>query len=712
MGFFDSIIDENVIPIQKPKITRFRKDSLAYASSDINKKIDKTEDETLIKSIEADAWVYSAVYKLATSVARLPFKIFNIENDGSLLDITREPEFRVFINPNPWFTRFDFWEATTVYLESVGRCFWELVRDNSNNINEMYPLKPSQMEPVKDRKKFIVGWKYTLANGKVIDFEVEEVVFLRYFDPDNPYQGLSPLKAGANSVAIDIFSQSYSLDFFKNSGRPDGILTYDSELNDDDYDRIRTNWDKSHSTAGGKGHRVAIVEQGMDYKSIATTQKDADFIKQRKLSRDEILAVFGVPPATVGVFESAIKANAEVQERMFWTETMIPKLIKMAEMVRLAMKPMLDASPKYDFNRIFTSFDTSQVHILMEALREHEDKLIEHVKNGSMSRNEARQILNAMYGNVITLKDFDGGNKILLPNNVENEIGETSPTEAELNKSELKLIKQEEVEIEIPLAFTIESVAALEVLDVKPMLVKTSVASNERVRRIVSDGLNQGLDIKDMQDQIFDEFKSSGDFSINRTTTIARTETTQTANVATLDSYKQSKVVEEKEWLTSRDLKVRPATKFDKGDHRILDGESVKLDATFSNGLMYPGDQSGAPEENVNCRCTMLSKNIPGTPTPLATSSDNQIIKVVLWKKFVNETERFEKQIQQLFLNMFEDIGNRYIQRLNDFSINKNTIDLILLDNNAVAVEMEKRYRPLKEAIMKEYGQIQLSKLR
>lgn len=39
--------------------------------------------------------------------------------------------------------------------------------------------------------------------------------------------------------------------------------------------------------------------------------------------------------------------------------------------------------------------------------------------------------------------------------------------------------------------------------------------------------------------------------------------------------------------------------------HRAIAGEIRELDDKFSNGLMYPGDPDGRPEEVYNCRCTM-----------------------------------------------------------------------------------------------------------
>lgn len=40
--------------------------------------------------------------------------------------------------------------------------------------------------------------------------------------------------------------------------------------------------------------------------------------------------------------------------------------------------------------------------------------------------------------------------------------------------------------------------------------------------------------------------------------------------------------------------------------HEDMDGEVVPKDEPFSNGLMYPGDPDGDPEEVINCGCDMV----------------------------------------------------------------------------------------------------------
>lgn len=48
-------------------------------------------------------------------------------------------------------------------------------------------------------------------------------------------------------------------------------------------------------------------------------------------------------------------------------------------------------------------------------------------------------------------------------------------------------------------------------------------------------------------------------------------------------------------------------------EHEAMDGETVPIDALFSNGLRWPGDPSGGPEDNAQCNCRL--EYAPGTPS-------------------------------------------------------------------------------------------------
>lgn len=82
----------------------------------------------------------------------------------------------------------------------------------------------------------------------------------------------------------------------------------------------------------------------------------------------------------------------------------------------------------------------------------------------------------------------------------------------------------------------------------------------------------------------------------------ARTAMTSAHSLGKLKGYERAAgmgIDVEKQWLAALDSRTR-------GSHRHLDGEVVKLDAEFSNGLKYPGDPDGPGSEIYNCRCTLV----------------------------------------------------------------------------------------------------------
>lgn len=82
----------------------------------------------------------------------------------------------------------------------------------------------------------------------------------------------------------------------------------------------------------------------------------------------------------------------------------------------------------------------------------------------------------------------------------------------------------------------------------------------------------------------------------------ARTAITSAHSLGKLKGYERAAdmgIDVDKQWLAALDSRTR-------GSHRHLDGETVKLDAEFSNGLKYPGDPDGPASEVYNCRCTLV----------------------------------------------------------------------------------------------------------
>ena len=92
---------------------------------------------------------------------------------------------------------------------------------------------------------------------------------------------------------------------------------------------------------------------------------------------------------------------------------------------------------------------------------------------------------------------------------------------------------------------------------------------------------------------------------MNKTQAIrsARTIVTGAENKGRQDSYARAEadgIILQKEWLSTNDGRTRHS-------HAVLDGAIVDQNKKFDNGLMFPGDPNGRPEETWNCRCTVAA---------------------------------------------------------------------------------------------------------
>lgn len=119
------------------------------------------------------------------------------------------------------------------------------------------------------------------------------------------------------------------------------------------------------------------------------------------------------------------------------------------------------------------------------------------------------------------------------------------------------------------------------------------------IREQLKQGELVGEGIPELCDRIGQYFDDMQGYRVER---IARTEVIGASNNAALMGYKQSGVVEKKEWLTAIDGKERPW-------HAEADGQVVGVDEKFIVGgeeMDCPGDSGASAENVVSCRCTVL----------------------------------------------------------------------------------------------------------
>jgi len=135
---------------------------------------------------------------------------------------------------------------------------------------------------------------------------------------------------------------------------------------------------------------------------------------------------------------------------------------------------------------------------------------------------------------------------------------------------------------------------------------KITETTKEWIRGEIRLGIDAGESSKEIAKRIKDRYESwanpaDSDITMTRAMTIARTESHAAVHYGHRQGARQASdewgLELTKEWIAARDGRVRDS-------HDAIDGETHKMDESYSNGLMYPGDPSGPPEEVINCRCT------------------------------------------------------------------------------------------------------------
>ena len=123
------------------------------------------------------------------------------------------------------------------------------------------------------------------------------------------------------------------------------------------------------------------------------------------------------------------------------------------------------------------------------------------------------------------------------------------------------------------------------------MMASTFISLRMSLRNAISENLSQN-EMKDVIGKILDQ-------NHTKARLIARTESMRTANVGIFAATVQDNEVQGYEWVAVMDRVTRE-------HHARVNGERIEKGGYFSNGLQYPLDPNGLPEEVCNCRCIAI----------------------------------------------------------------------------------------------------------
>lgn len=645
--------------------------TIGFVKSDVG--VEPVTNKSFLEAYANVGTVHTALRRIALDSASVPLRIYRRAkgkgSDPQLLDPFSDPIARVFERPNPRQGRTVFWTKFHLYLQASGDSF--LLGDRGGDGLTGVPkffwlLRPDWTEPVPGEGASIARYDYYPGGQgwltKPIPYRPNEVYQAQLPNLTNEYRGLSTLIPAKPHGELEASATEHWKTFFKNGARTGTTLETDAPLTAQQVDEWTDFYEKKHSKIRNFW-KFLLLPHGLKRKADDLNPKDADFVNQFELTREQQLSICAVPPALVGVFKYANYANAEAQIRIYWENTIIPILEILQQDLTWTVLPW------FGRDDLFAQFDLDAVAALQDA---QFARIKTRLDSGMLTFNAGRQIVGqprivggdvAIYAGQFTpigaevrtgqnpvggrsaRKWIDDGERSAirkgaaatlapyereataafseyltnqgerLASRVAHAKAAKLPSADDVWDDELEVGKADHLILKVTAkivrdrgqqaAEAVDEAAEFIVSDpaVAAFLEDNAAAQarnlSDTARAALRELISAANDENMTTQELANAIREDFAFSGARASRIARTETGRAYNAATSLAWKQMPEVVE-----SKEW-VTAGDERVRDSHAELDGQIVPIDESFGNGGDYPGDPSLPPEESINCRCTM-----------------------------------------------------------------------------------------------------------
>ncbi len=270
---------------------------------------------------------YRSVRLISEAAAAIPLVLHDGDSEVSghrLLELLRRP--------NPMTDGAAFVEAICGHLLLSGNAYVEAALIDGE-VRALHPLRPDRVRPIEGADGWPEAYEYR-AGASVRRIAAEgpggepaTILPLALFHPLADHRGFPPLGAAQNALDLHNAAARWNRALLENSARPSGALIYKAEgggnLSPDQFDRLKSELETGYSGAARAG-RPLLLEGGLDWKAMALTPKDMDFIEARNGAARDIALAFGVPPMLLGIPGDVTYSNYAEANRALYRLTVLP----------------------------------------------------------------------------------------------------------------------------------------------------------------------------------------------------------------------------------------------------------------------------------------------------------------------------------------------------------------------------------------------------
>lgn len=304
--------------------------------------------------VTASPTAYACLRVRSEALAGIPYRL---HEGAERTPIVEHPLLDLLAKVNPHWTWSRLIDATEMALGTWGKAFW-IAEGRGPRYDqppqELWWVSPERMRPRVSAESYLTGWVYE-ANGRRIEFDAREVIWFRYPNPWDEFDGLSPLLPVRPVIEAMSDAMASNRDIFRNGLQPGGII---SPADKDTYltaDQRRELEDAINLRLRGRDrrHRTMVLSAAVKFETPKLTPVEAEFINLLNWGVAEICKVYKVPPTKVQDFSRATYSNVEQADKALYTDCLIPEARMLAAEITEQLLPMFGlegARFEFDFS--------------------------------------------------------------------------------------------------------------------------------------------------------------------------------------------------------------------------------------------------------------------------------------------------------------------------------------------------------------------------
>lgn len=288
-----------------------------------------------------EATVFACVRTIAEAISPLPLRLLKVDDTGRSAAID-EPLYHLLATaPNEETSSVTFWETMVTCLALRGNAYAQIQRDGNGQPVALWQLNPHQVTVQRNQAGSLVYRVNVNPEGETPRFAVldkADILHFRLFGM-NGITGISPVDMQRQVIGLGIGQTKHAARLFRNGSVPSLALINKAPqpISPTDKTKMREDWETLQT--GANTHRVAILDNDFDIKTLGLTAEQSQFLQSRAFTLEQLCGVFKVPSNMVGSQAKATHANLEQQQILFLTQCLVPYLVRIENEIKVKLLP-------------------------------------------------------------------------------------------------------------------------------------------------------------------------------------------------------------------------------------------------------------------------------------------------------------------------------------------------------------------------------------